>query len=69
MCSRTALGAELYPGVLAAPLVLGTLGGTGGKFVGDVLLGGTGEHCASLQGLMDCTPHMRDFALVACHSS
>ena len=50
ICGRTSLGVQLYPGVLAAPLVLGTLGGTGGKFLCDVLLGSVGLRPGELAG-------------------
>ena len=44
-------------GVLAAPLVLGTLGGTGGKFLSDILMGSIGMRSgasASSDALLSC---------------
>ncbi|KAK9806453.1 hypothetical protein WJX73_009380 [Symbiochloris irregularis] len=43
VAARTQLAADLYPGVFAAPLVLGTIAGSGGKFCIDILTGATGE--------------------------
>ncbi|KXZ41319.1 hypothetical protein GPECTOR_557g577 [Gonium pectorale] len=40
--SRVDLAVSLYPGVVAAPLILGTLAGCGGKLITDAIRGGWG---------------------------
>lgn len=42
IASRIDLTTELYPGVLAAPLIIGSIAGTGGRFSIDPILGGFG---------------------------
>lgn len=42
MASRCDAARVVYPGSIAAPLILGTIGGTGGKFLSDAILAGAG---------------------------
>ena len=42
IASRIDLTTELYPGVLAAPLIIGSIAGTGGRFSIDPILSGFG---------------------------
>ncbi|KAG2497521.1 hypothetical protein HYH03_004670 [Edaphochlamys debaryana] len=42
MIARVDVAVAMYPTVLAAPLILGTLAGCGGKFLSDALRGGMG---------------------------
>lgn len=44
--SRVDLSVQKFPGVIAAPLVIGTIGGSGGKFLVD----GIQKASGSLQG-------------------
>ena len=46
IASRVDLSVLKFPGVIAAPLVIGTIGGSGGKFLQD----GIQMACGSLQG-------------------
>lgn len=41
-CLQVDIAAELFPGVIAAPLILGTVAGAGGKFVCDIIRHGWG---------------------------
>ena len=38
MANRVDVAVRLFPGVIAAPLVLGTLGGSGGRLCVDLIL-------------------------------
>ena len=46
IASRVDLSVQKYPGVIAAPLVIGTIAGSGGKFLQD----GIQMACGSLHG-------------------
>ena len=54
--SRVDAATKMYPGVWAAPLVVGTIGGTGGKFLVDGILGGTGLHTSKPQTSLHSGP-------------
>ena len=43
MAARVDLAVQLFPGVIAAPLVLGSIAGTGGRFSIDPILAAIGE--------------------------
>ena len=43
MAARVDLAVELFPGVVAAPLLLGSIAGTGGRFSIDPILAAIGE--------------------------
>ena len=47
IASRVDLSVQKFPGVIAAPLVIGTIGGSGGKFLVDAIQKASG----SLQGV------------------
>lgn len=51
IASRVDLSVLKFPGVIAAPLVIGTIGGSGGKFLQD----GIQMACGSLQGPTEVT--------------
>ena len=42
IASRVDLIWQMYPGVIAGPLVIGSIAGTGGRFAIDPVLGGFG---------------------------
>jgi hypothetical protein len=42
IAARIDLATELYPGVIAAPLIIGSIAGTGGRFSVDPILSGFG---------------------------
>ena len=42
MAARCDAARLVYPGSIAAPLILGTIGGSGGKFLSDAILAGAG---------------------------
>ena len=42
IASRVDLIWQMYPGVIAGPLVIGSIAGTGGRFAIDPILGGFG---------------------------
>lgn len=42
MAARCDAARLAYPGSIAAPLILGTIGGSGGKFLSDAILAGAG---------------------------
>ena len=46
IASRVDLSVQKFPGVIAAPLVIGTIGGSGGKFLVD----GIQRACGNLPG-------------------
>ena len=52
IASRVDLCGELFPGVIAAPLVVGTIGGSGGRFSIDAVLAGFD----ALDGACGCCP-------------
>ena len=43
MAARVDLAVQLFPGVVAAPLLLGSIAGTGGRFSIDPILAAIGE--------------------------
>lgn len=43
MAARVDLAVQLFPGVIAAPLLLGSIAGTGGRFSIDPILAAIGE--------------------------
>lgn len=49
--AKVDLGVKLYPGIVAAPLILGTLAGCGGRLIADALLHGYAE----IPGLAELT--------------
>ena len=43
ICMRVDMAVLKFPGIVGAPLLLGTIGGTGGKFFSDLILVGAGH--------------------------
>lgn len=43
ICMRVDMAVLKFPGIVGAPLLLGTIGGTGGKFFSDLILAGAGR--------------------------
>lgn len=54
IASRIDLSTQLYPGVIAAPLIIGSIAGSGGRFSIDPILGSFGvlEGASSLRDLL-----------------
>ncbi len=63
IASRIDLTTELYPGVLAAPLIIGSIAGTGGRFSIDPILSGFGALEGSVLGYLSASLYHTDEAL------
>jgi len=43
MVARCDAATKIFPGSFTAPLIIGSIGGTGGKFLADAILSGAGR--------------------------
>lgn len=59
--ARVDMSLVRYPGIAAAPLVLGTLGGCGGKFLQDALYIGSGRSPGSCSSNLPTTEECNNF--------
>lgn len=54
IASRIDLTSQLYPGVLAAPLIIGSIAGSGGRFSIDPILSGFGALEGAFLSVLHC---------------